>query len=61
MNGEGTRATFRLPEVALGRAWKVVVDTRDLPRMGEVLRTPGSVEMDAGSFVAMIDVSRESP
>jgi hypothetical protein len=29
--------------------------------MGEVLRTPGSVEMDAGSFVAMIDVSRESP
>jgi glycogen operon protein len=61
MNGERDRVRFRLPDPALGVAWKVVVDSRDPPRVGDVLRPSAGVDLDGGSLVAMIDVSRESP
>jgi len=61
MNGEGERVRFRLPEPALGLGWKVVVDSREPSRVGDVLRPPGAVDLDGGSLVAMVDVSRESP
>jgi len=61
MNGEEERVRFRLPEPALGKAWKVVVDSREPSRTGDVIRAPGAVDLDGGSLVAMVDVSRESP
>ncbi len=61
MNGERDMVTFYLPERALGQAWRVVVDSRDAPSVGDVTTSPGSIDLDGGSFVAMIDVSRESP
>jgi len=60
MNGEAKRVTFRLPERALGLAWRVVVDSREVPLVGDVITPPGSVDLDGGSLVALIDVSRES-
>jgi glycogen operon protein len=61
MNGEGDTVTFYLPERAFGQAWRVVVDSRDAPSVGDVMTSPGSIDLVGGSFVAMIDVSRESP
>jgi isoamylase len=61
MNGEKDLVRFRLPDPALGAAWRVVVDSRERPRVGDILRPPDNADLDGGSLVALIDVSRESP
>jgi pullulanase/glycogen debranching enzyme len=61
MNGHTRPIGFRLPDPALGKAWKIVVDSREASRRGDVVRPPGAIDLDGGSLVAMVDVSRESP
>ncbi|HEY8090374.1 MAG TPA: glycogen debranching protein GlgX [Polyangiaceae bacterium] len=53
MNGEPTALTFTTPPRELGTAWRVVVDTRDPPGPGQVVRAGGSIELTPGSLVAL--------
>ena len=54
MNGEPTALAFTAPPRELGAAWRVVVDTRDPPSPGEVIRAGGSIELGPGSLVALV-------
>jgi isoamylase len=52
MNGEHETVTFALPGPDLGEAWTVLLDTRDVARVGETARAGAVVELEAGSLVA---------
>lgn len=54
MNGEPTALTFTAPARDLGAAWRVVVDTRDPPGAGQVIRAGDSIELAPGSLVALV-------
>ena len=56
MNGEHDSTEFTLPGPGMGEAWKVALDTRDRPRVGEELKAGSTVELDAGSLVVWIEV-----
>jgi isoamylase len=55
MNGEHESSTFTLPGPALGAAWKVLIDTRELARVAEVARAGSTVELETGSLVVWIE------
>jgi len=58
MNGEREPETFVLPPAALGEAWRVVVDTREAPRIGEVARAGEPVAVAPTSLVVLVEVRR---
>jgi glycogen operon protein len=60
MNGERYTLAFTTPPVALGRAWRVVVDTRESPRMGQVVGASAVFEAGPGSLVVLVEVERSS-
>ena len=61
MNGERAPVRFTAPPKALGNAWRVVVDTREPPRTGEVVGAGTSIELAPGSLVLLVEATRESP
>jgi len=61
MNGGAEPVSFVAPAASFGQVWRVVVDTRQYPHLGEVVRASGGVVMSPRSVVVMVDVSRESP
>jgi glycogen operon protein len=57
MNGETSGAlTFVLPGLRLGDAWRVVVDTRDPAKLGEVLQAGDATELPGGALVVLVGV-----
>jgi glycogen operon protein len=52
MNGEPAPVTFRLPEAALGAAWRVLLDTGESPRTGALFAAASDVELAGGALVA---------
>jgi len=60
-NGERSPVTFTAPPKELGDGWRVVVDTREPPRTGDVVRAGASIELAPGSLVLLVEASRESP
>ena len=61
MNGERTAVTFTAPAEELGEAWSVVVDTREPPGTGEVVRAGARIELAPGSLVLLVESTRGSP
>jgi isoamylase len=55
LNGHREPTRFALPPAPLGVAWRIVVDTRAAPTVGEVLRAGASVELEAGSALVMVE------
>ncbi len=55
MNGEKEPLAFALPEPALGERWKILIDTREAPRMGEVASAGALVELEPGSLVVWVE------
>jgi glycogen operon protein len=55
MNGEGKPTGFVLPGPPLGKAWRVVVDTTEALRSGEVVRARGAIDLAAGGLMIMIE------
>jgi isoamylase len=56
MNGEREPTSFVLPDAALGGAWKVVLDTREASRLGEVKMAGGALDLEAASLVVWVEV-----
>jgi glycogen operon protein len=54
MNGEAHAVRFVAPARELGPAWRVVVETAEAPRAGVVVRAGESIELAAGSLVALV-------
>jgi hypothetical protein len=54
MNGEAHAVRFVAPARELGSAWRVVVETAETPRAGVVVRAGESMELAAGSLVALV-------
>jgi pullulanase/glycogen debranching enzyme len=55
MNGARYTLPFTTPPAALGSAWRVVVDTRDAPRTGQVVDAGAAVEVGPGSLLVLIE------
>ncbi|MCL2448584.1 MAG: glycogen debranching protein GlgX [Polyangiaceae bacterium] len=53
MNGERAVTPFLLSATAPGEVWRVVVDTRERPRVGEVYRPGERVDLDAGALLVL--------
>jgi glycogen operon protein len=51
MNGERDAAVFVLPPAWLGQAWRIVVDTSETPRLGEVRRAGNAIDVAGRSLV----------
>jgi isoamylase len=56
LNGEREPLAFSLPRAALGGPWRIVVDTREKSRVGEVGQAASQVELEAGSAVVWVEV-----
>ena len=54
MNGERAALPFTLPGRELGASWRVVLDTRDPPRTGQVVAACAGIEVDAGSVLVLV-------
>jgi glycogen operon protein len=55
MNGEREPLTFSLPPVSLGARWRVVVDTSEKPRLGEVLAAGRLVDLGGASVIVFVE------
>ncbi|MGD0677801.1 MAG: glycogen debranching protein GlgX [Polyangiaceae bacterium] len=53
MNGERTPLAFALPSAAHGEVWRVVVDTRERPHVGQNLRAGDGLDVDAGGLLVL--------
>jgi glycogen operon protein len=56
MNGERTALAFTTPPPALGEAWRVAVDTRESPRIGQQVGASAAFELSAGSLVVLVEM-----
>jgi glycogen operon protein len=56
MNGEAETVRFRLPESQLGEAWRIEIDTREPPHVGDRLRAGDTLDLEGGSLVTLIQV-----
>jgi pullulanase/glycogen debranching enzyme len=54
MNGERGAVPLTLPARELGEAWRVVLDTREPPRIGQVVAASAGIEVDAGSVLVLV-------
>ncbi len=57
MNGQHEPMPFALPGPPLGERWKVLIDTREAPRVGETSPGGAVVELDEGSLVVWVESS----
>ncbi|MBV9946294.1 MAG: glycogen debranching protein GlgX, partial [Myxococcales bacterium] len=58
MNAEKDPLPFLLPGPSLGAAWRLALDTREPPRVGDVAPALASVELDPGSLLVWIETGR---
>ena len=56
MNGGHESAEFTLPGPSTGQGWKVALDTREPPRVGQERKAGSTVELEAGSLLVWIEV-----
>ena len=54
MNGERATVAFTLPPRVLGESWRVVLDTGEVPRAGQILPGAGAVDVAGGSLVVLV-------
>ena len=54
MNGESSATAFTAPAAPLGRAWRVVIDTRESPQRAELVSAGGPIELGPGSLVVLL-------
>ena len=57
LNGEREPVVFTLPATLLGGRWRIVVDSREKARVGEVAQAGSTLELEAGGAVVWIEVS----
>jgi isoamylase len=60
MNGEKEAVEFCLPASGLGAAWRLLVDTGEPARVGDVAPAGARVELDPGSLVVWVETA-EAP
>jgi glycogen operon protein len=61
MNGETQESLrFVLPGLRLGDAWRVVVDTREPAKLGEVLQAGDATELPGGALVVLAGIAAVS-
>jgi glycogen operon protein len=54
LNGERTPLVFTVPSKELGDAWRVVLETREAPRAGQVVAAGATIEVEAGALVVLV-------
>jgi hypothetical protein len=60
MNGERSPTAFVVPPIALGDLWRIVVDTRERPRVGDLARPGQKIDVDAGGLVVLTSAQEPS-
>jgi glycogen operon protein len=53
MNGERAVTPFILCKTTSGEVWRIVVDTRERPRVGEAFRPAEHIDLDAGALLVL--------
>jgi isoamylase len=53
MNAESTSLPFTAPSRELGEAWRIVLDTSETPRVGQILAALGAIDLPAGSVLVL--------
>jgi isoamylase len=54
MNAESASLPFTAPSRELGEAWRIVLDTSEAPRVGQVLAALGVIDLPAGSVLVLV-------
>jgi glycogen operon protein len=60
MNGERSTTTFTVPSVDFGDLWRVVVDTRERPHVGDLARPGQKIDVDAGGLLVLTSTQEPS-
>jgi isoamylase len=53
LNGEREETLFTVPPAGYGEVWRVAIDTRERPIVGDLLRAAQTVQLSAGSLVVL--------
>ncbi|HXX66474.1 MAG TPA: glycogen debranching protein GlgX [Polyangiaceae bacterium] len=53
LNGEREETLFDVPPASYGEVWRIAIDTRDRPSVGDLVRSGQAVELSAGSLVVL--------
>jgi glycogen operon protein len=60
LNGERDVTAFILPSSAADQVWRIVVDTRERPRVGEAARGGQRLDLDAGALLVLTDAGEST-